>query len=89
MGILGVNYSVPLEITEKTLRCRNHFACLNGRGHGLCDISEALGSGSSTVLFVEPRQDAPVICPYRKCFGDSLLYCACPTRFEIYKRYGK
>ena len=76
--------SQPLEIESETLartiHCREGFACLVGQH--CCSVESCIGG---TILFVRrPPED---VCYYAVHFGDGCL-CSCPTRKELYSRYG-
>jgi hypothetical protein len=77
---------MDLTIDENTINsthsCRHDFACLREEGR---DIRRVLAPMGDDYVFIEPAGEN--WCPYRKTFGYTGTYCACPVRTEIYKRY--
>ena len=70
------------EILEKTLLCTKSFACLNDI-NTYCKVESCV---NNQVLFVENHKND--LCYYRRTFGNS-HFCTCPTRIEIYRKYGQ
>lgn len=70
-------------IREQTTRCMSSFQCLNGETRDVCEIDNCIGEKYSFLKTVKP-----VTCPYKIPFGFSHTICSCPTRAELYKRYG-
>ncbi len=81
MGKKGTKFSIEEKVLNETVKCKDNFSCIDG-GHGCFCAAEQLVSDK--VLFVKPVKN--IACNYMKYFGDS-LYCACPTRMEIYRKY--
>lgn len=74
------------KILHETKECKWGFSCLKtgeDEEPKLCEVSDANGKN---VLFLKTKK--VVECPYQISFGESLI-CTCPTRFAIYKKYGK
>jgi hypothetical protein len=76
-----VAIEVSEETRQKTEKCWRGFACLSDTGNGPCAVRSCVRG----VLFVD-KQTASY-CPYDVIFGYSHI-CSCPTRQEIYDRYG-
>ena len=70
------------EILNKTTDCDKDFHCIKTSNHILCKVEDCL---NNKVLFVKclNREN----CPYKMPFGKSFI-CNCPTRKEIFNKYG-
>jgi len=68
-------------ITETTL-CERNFECLNNNKNSSCKFENYM---SEKVLFI--RCPSNRTCNYKRSCGNSFM-CACPTRIEIYRKYG-
>ena len=75
--------TVSEEILKQT-NCQKAFRCLSGNMEGFCDI-----------LIIDDPPNAAISCPkknykcdYHKPFDDEVGFCDCPTRIELFKRYG-
>ena len=73
---------IKKEILDKTVHCTKDFDCL--KNNNICCI--VVHCVNKEVHFVECRQDCS--CSYRVNFGNSYI-CSCPTRKEIYNKYGR
>jgi len=74
------------EVLSKTTECKKGFSCLSSKTRDICKVRSKLESaGAEMILFCEPNNDKH--CDYKKPFGDFCI-CECPTRKEIYNRYG-
>jgi len=74
------NIEVGAVILKETTRCKKSFGCLNSNERNLCRAEGLLSNGLVKIECNEPND-----CSY-KTFMDS-VFCACPTRIEIYKKY--
>jgi len=83
-----MNLIIPQKVISNTVDCSENFACLTNSDSCLCKVNDAAAFRGRTVWFLELSFRAPILCPYKVDFGDS-HFCACPTRIEIYQRYGK
>ena len=76
---------MPLQVSDKTRqrteKCWREFVCLSDSENGPCAVRSCVRG----VLFVTRRTTA--YCPYDVAFGFSHI-CSCPTRQEVYDRYG-
>ena len=70
------------KIIEITTKCTKNFDCLTDAQNIYCKVNECI---QDEVHFVECRYRD--YCTYRMTFGDSFI-CQCPTRKEIYNKYG-
>ncbi len=77
---MRVKLEVSADTLKKTEKCRNNFACLDGKDNCLCEIEDSF---DSRVLFVKAGNRP---CDYKMSFGYSYV-CNCPTRKELYSRY--
>jgi len=69
-------------ILNNTTNCNKNFCCLNDKQQCLCEIDHCV---EDRVLFV--KCDNNVRCHYKISFGNSYI-CNCPTRHEIFIKYG-
>ena len=69
-------------IKRSTTNCEFDFCCLSGVKACLC---EAKGSIGHNLLEVTPKYGSN--CRYCLSLGKA-FFCLCPTRNEIYNRYG-
>lgn len=72
---------ITKETIEKTTKCLKNFECLNG-GSIRCKVEDCI---NNEVHFV--KSSSTEYCPYNLSFGDDNI-CTCPTRKEIYNKYG-
>ena len=70
------------EIIQKAIYCEYDFSCLSGEKRCLCEVKELIGYA---MLEIKPK--LAIDCRYHVSIGDTSL-CICPTRHEIYNRYG-
>ena len=75
-------FIITTDILNITDKCRANFSCLNGSTECLCTVKEYI---NHAVLFIEP---ADSMCQYYLAFGYSQI-CLCPTRMELFKKYGR
>jgi len=73
------------EILKKTTQCECDFTCLK---NGDCPGCDFKGPIADDLIFVKPKQ-VPLECQYALLFGYDAYICRCPTRCEIYRKYGK
>lgn len=75
-----------MDIDKKTLKqttkCEKGFDCLLRDDHVYCKVENCV---SDEVHFVKCLNEE--YCVYRMSFGESFI-CNCPTRKEIYNKYG-
>jgi len=72
---------IDLAVLRKTTWCTKNFKCLQNGNCNYCQITRAV---SKEVHFVNcPDSD----CSYKMSYGESWI-CNCPTRKEIYNKYG-
>jgi len=76
------NYTVSDEAIAETERCKTGFSCLKGQCEALCPVESCI---NGKVLFIKCLNKEA--CSYQDTFGDSVI-CYCPTRKELYIRYG-
>ena len=69
-------------ILQNTTNCENGFSCLNGGREKICKVESVV---SDKVLFVKCLHTDN--CYYKLSFGQEII-CTCPTRKEIYNKYG-
>jgi len=77
-----MNIRISEEVLKKTTECKKNFSCLSDKKRDWC---EAESSPGYDTLFVKVKRGNS--CKYLIPYVDSFL-CICPTRNEIYKRYG-
>ena len=69
------------EGTIKDTHCANDFSCLAGKKECLCEVESTVGK----VIFI--KSQFHIACKYCLSYGGSFI-CTCPTRNEIYNKYG-
>ena len=74
-------FKIREDILKDTTKCKKDFACLSSDNADICKAEGLLSNG-----LVKIECDEPNDCSY-KTFMSS-VFCACPTRKEIYKKYG-
>ena len=76
---------IPKETLYKTNRCHDKFKCLTSDEAKLCDVIRPLKGNR-----LEVHREVRVRCAYHLEYGmnDPYYICNCPTRIEIYHRYG-
>lgn len=76
---------IEKEILDKTVQCPNHFGCIINNDHVCCKVERCVGK---EVYFVQSKQSNQIAnCNYKLDFGHSAV-CTCPSRKEIYNKYG-
>ena len=78
-----MKYKIDAE-TQKLTSCHNDFHCLLGDMEGVCKFFES--GGSPIVVTGCPQRTRE--CHYCKPFDTKEGFCKCPTRIELYIRYG-
>ena len=79
-------YSVAAKTVARTIWCEKEHVCLR-QGHcDSCARCEIVGENAINALFLRNRKSPG--CPYFYDFGSAYL-CTCPTRYAIYKQYGR
>ena len=79
-------YTVAPEIIAKTIWCKKEFSCLQEGSCENCAKCGIVGENAINALFLRSRESSG--CPYYFDF-ESGYVCTCPTRYAIYKRYGR
>jgi len=74
---------IDKKIIANTLDCHKNFDCLNTEKHVLCEVENCI---NEKVYFIKYLGKS--LCRYKMSFGDSSL-CNCPTRKEIFNKYGQ
>ena len=69
-------------VIRSTVNCQYGFRCLSGDTTCLCEVKDSIGYD---MLEIIPKSDTD--CNHRISLGNS-NFCMCPTRVEIYNRYG-
>jgi len=80
--VVIVAYQISEEIKQRTTKCHQNFRCLvNG---GTCPVFTKIQVG---LLIKESSCNQS--CNYHFQIGNKSFYCQCPTRREMYERYGR
>jgi hypothetical protein len=77
-----MTYDISKEIIEQTNKCPREFKCLTGEKKDLCRVQKH--TRRDELMLVPINQ---CFCPYIMSSGRSYI-CKCPTRMEIYQRFG-
>lgn len=78
-----VEIIVSQKTIDRTNLCEKNFSCLKGEKGDMCEIIYTVGESTLITLC-----GSKPFCPYCKIFVDIQGICFCPTRIEIYKKYG-
>ena len=71
------------ETLKQITKCPINFQCLNDESYELCPVIRQV---HENVIFINTTK--PESCNHIVPFGDYYM-CSCPTRCEVYRRYGK
>ena len=77
-----MKYEMEGETLAGSTKCGRYFDCLLEGRCARCEI-ERLVVGTGACL----KDADPEPCPYKVDTGTSLI-CTCPTRIELFERYG-
>ena len=78
-----MGFMVSKKVLDTTTKCANRFACLKGHDYPLCEVVCQLAPKLLETFCV--KREACVYCdPFDPIEG----FCTCPTRIELYLRYG-
>ena len=75
-------FEIDKEILKKTTDCAYNFKCLEDGGKVCCKVEHCV---NNHLIFVKAENHK--FCAYKLSFGNSFI-CNCPTRLEIYNKYG-
>ncbi len=78
-----MDVTVSEDTLKRTTRCKRNFACLSGKPEDLCEVDYRQGK---FLLWMKTRKHP--FCDYCIEYASSSVSCVCPTRLELYKRYG-
>ena len=70
-------------ITTGTTHCEREFACLQNDANICCKVKQYFGNRYLFINCLDSKY-----CSYKTTFEFSSTRCVCPTRIEIYKKYG-
>ncbi len=73
---------IDKEVTQKTTACEKNFACLTNYFHNFCKVESTI---QGNVHFVKCPEGLK--CNYKLCFAKERI-CTCPTRKELFRKYG-
>ncbi len=74
---------IDKEILKSTTKCEKDFSCLRDKKHIFCKVEFCI---NDEVHFIKCLNEE--YCTYKMSFGESFI-CNCPTRKEIFNKYGK
>jgi hypothetical protein len=77
-----MKYELQGETLAGSTKCSRYFDCLLEGKCAQCEI-ERLVAGIGAYI----KNSDPQPCPYKLDIGTALI-CTCPTRIELYERYG-
>ncbi len=77
-------YSVSEGSLLAANRCKWDFQCLRGEGCGDCRIERAVELGIARIKTEQPHSG----CPYMVGAKKDAVFCVCPVRVELYRKYG-
>ncbi len=73
---------IDKEILSKTTNCAKNFDCINSDKEFRCKVEDCVNSEVHFVKCINVN-----FCAYKMSFAHSFI-CTCPTRKEIYNKYG-
>jgi hypothetical protein len=73
---------VSKAILKDTTNCRNNFACLSGETECMCEVIKSVSSYNAIVIKPKSIDSCKYFLPL-----DNTMYCLCPTKNEVYRRY--
>jgi hypothetical protein len=79
-----INIEIDEDVIAKADKCTSLLGCLNNKDYQLCKVVPP--TNGNGVVFIECREKR--YCNYKNIFGYSLVFCSCPVRKEIYRKYG-
>jgi hypothetical protein len=79
-----MSLQVGEEAFDRTTQCPHEFICLDEGKCARCRIKKTIPHDGLMILGDRPNGD----CPYLMSFGCSWM-CLCPTRHDLFERYGK
>ena len=77
-------YEIEENIIKDTTKCNYDFGCLENENHLCLDAKVAFCVGGQVHFIDCPEK----FCKSKMDFGNGKI-CSCPTRKEIYNKYGK
>ena len=77
-----MKFIVSAKTKQATTKCEKGFSCLNGGRENICKVERNFDE----VIFVKCLHTDS--CDYKMSFGYSAI-CNCPTKKEIFNKYGK
>jgi len=77
-------FEIDEAIRTRTTKCQYNFKCLEQGDCPACEVKYAVSNGPVFVNLKNKNSD----CAYIMSFGNSYI-CTCPTRTELYLKYGK
>jgi hypothetical protein len=80
---MQMDITINEDILKQTTKCQHDFACLNSDSYPVCGV---LNQQSPSFLETSCIEEEP--CPYCVPYTSTKGFCACPTRGELYRRYG-
>ena len=76
-----MQFKISDETLKRTIKCKKNYSCLSGKRKDVCEVAEYVHKN------LHYLQCGAEDCIYRTPL-DAVYICACPTRKEIYDRYG-
>lgn len=77
-----IEMEIDNEILRETTLCRREYNCIQTGSQASCKVEKCI---NNIVHFVNCPDHA--FCNYKSSFGSAYI-CACPTRKEIYRKFG-
>ena len=77
-----MKFNISDKILRDTSKCKKDFSCLSGERKDLCQVKPRT---YKIYDYIECKNEEG--CIYQTPL-DNVFICACPTRREIYDRYG-
>lgn len=78
-----MSMEISEDVIKCTTKCDKGMPCLSDKDYDLCKVVQSTRDNIIFIKCLEQRS-----CSYKTSFGFSSSICNCPTRKEIYKKYG-
>jgi hypothetical protein len=77
-----MDIQISKDILKETIKCKKNFSCLSDQK----DLCEMRSRNPQEVFFIIYTKDER--CRYEYSYDYTHHVCTCPTRQEIFRRYG-
>ena len=79
---MNKKFKIGEETIKATKKCKKDMSCLNKESKDRCKVDHSVGSEVFLYKCLSSKH-----CSYRESFAVG-IYCSCPIRIELFKKYG-